>query len=535
MTFNSAQKKTSFHLFFSKLFVSILLLTSQYSCTPIPKNKTIVIASAGKVESLDPAQANTLRSLQLISGLGDTLYRINSNGVLEPRLAKNPPNISKDRLTIDIQLRENITFHDGTEFNAEAMAFSLKRFIAIGTQNYLIRSRIKNIETPNKYLLRINLTRPSSSINSLLTSINLTPVSPNSYKNHQDSFLNDNFIGTGPYKLTNFQQEKQRIEPFPQYWGDKAKNSGIDYINYRNSSSLFGAIRNGEVDILLSNSVEDGQRLALNRLSQNGILKESIGPAMEIGYITLRTSSEPFKNARIRKAISYSINRKLLTEKVSYGLRDPLYSIVPPILKTKEYSPWPSYNPNLARDLLTKEGFCSSQRLIIPLTFRSNVPADKLLALTWKEQINKDLSDCLSIDINGMESTTVYKQLSDGIFSAVILDWTGAYPDPEAYLAPLFSCEEIDKNICKKGESVVSGSFWASSALQAALHSSEKLYGEERLEKLKEVERIAAEGNAYLPIWIVKPRAWANPKINKPKFDGNAFILLDQLTKNISD
>tara|TARA_Y100001968_G_scaffold218310_1_gene200986 strand:- start:10004 stop:11632 length:1629 start_codon:yes stop_codon:yes gene_type:complete len=533
------KSKSLFSKKFRKIYIHnfrnlavIFIIFSQLSCSPIKENTRIVIASAGKIDSLDPAQANTLRSLQLISGLGDPLYRINSKGILEPRLAKELPQISNNGLSITIKLRENILFHDGTPFTSEAMAFSLKRFINIGTQNYVIAGRIKNVETPDKYILKINLNKPSTSINGLLTSINLTPVSPKAYSNHKDKFLNKDFVGTGPYKLVNFQTEKQRLEPFLKYWDKKPQNNGIDYINYRNSSSLYGAIINGDVDVLLSNSIEDGQRLSLSRKSKKGELIESVGPAMEIGYLTLKSNIEPFKDKVIRQAVSYSINRKLITEKVSYGLREPLYSIIPPILKRKEFSPWPSYDPILAKELLLKSGFCNDKKLIIPLTFRSNVPADKLLALTWQEQIKRDLSDCMEIEINGVESTTVYKQLSDGSYPSVILDWTGAYPDPEAYLSPLLSCEEISGNICQKGEAVFSGSFWASSILQNALEKSENLKGLERLKQLNKVETIAANGGAYIPIWLVKPRAWARLNINQPEFDGSGLVILKNLKKS---
>tara|TARA_Y100001968_G_scaffold333661_1_gene398137 strand:+ start:70684 stop:72285 length:1602 start_codon:yes stop_codon:yes gene_type:complete len=526
------RKKLSGKLDGKKLFFLILISITLCACTSNNENKRILVASAGKIESLDPAQASTLRSLQIISALGDPLYRLNSYGELEPKLAKRLPEVSKDGLTINIPLREDVFFHDGTEFTSYAMAFSLKRFMRIGTQSYVIGGRIKTIETPNKYLIRLKLSRPSSSINGLLTSINLTPVSPKGYSNHKDQFLNNNFIGTGPYKLIGFKNEKQTLDPFSRYWGKRPNNQGIDYINFSNSSSLFGAIRNGEVDVLLSNSVDDGQRIALYKLTKKGMLREGLGPSIEIGYITLRSNLMPFNNRNIRKAISYSVNRNLLSEKVSYGIREPLRSIVPPILKDENISPWPKYNPKASRKLLKEEGYCKDKILTIPLTFRSNVPADKLLALFWKEQIKKDLSDCLKVEINGIESTTIYKQLSEGVYPAVILDWTGAYPDPESYLYPLLSCNEIDSDICKDGEAVFSGSFWGEQILQKALEDSEKLYGKERSMKLNEVEKLASNGSAYIPVWIVKPRAWSQLNISKPEFDGSGLLLLNLLKKN---
>ena len=142
-------------------FSAFLLLFAQVSCMVKSDFKGIILASKGKIESLDPAQANKLIALQLISSLGDTLYRINLQGSLVPMLAKDRPIISKDGLSISIPLKENILFHDGTKFDAEAMAFSINRFIQIGTLSYITKS-IKSIETPEEFLLRINLSKPSS-------------------------------------------------------------------------------------------------------------------------------------------------------------------------------------------------------------------------------------------------------------------------------------------------------------------------------------------------------------------------------------
>ena len=60
--------------------ICLLLTLFQYSCQTNPPSKRITIASSGKVNSLDPARANTLKALQLISSLGDTLYELDNDG-----------------------------------------------------------------------------------------------------------------------------------------------------------------------------------------------------------------------------------------------------------------------------------------------------------------------------------------------------------------------------------------------------------------------------------------------------------------------
>jgi len=515
-----------------KVVLSILIILISFlqnSCGSKRISKKIIVASSGKIESLDPARANTLKAIQLISSLGDTLYELNSDGKLIPKLASGMPIISKNRLQITINLRKNVFFHDGTVFNSNAIKFTFDRFKRIGTMNHILGNKIKSIETPSEYSVIINLNKPSSSLNGLLTSVNLTPISPTFYKQYSDKFLNEKFVGTGKYVLTSFSNEVQSIAPNLNYWGENPLNKGINFVGYSNSSSLFGALKSKQIDVLLSNSIDDRQRKSLNNLSKNKQFKEGNSPFTELSFISLKTSSYPLSNLNLRLALAKSLNRKLISEKVSYGLRKPSRSIIPPILKKDNQELWPKYDYLEARRLFQQENYFTGNVLKIPLTYRSNVPADKLIALTWQEEIKSSLKDCLDIELNGVESTTVYKNLSLGIYTAVILDWTGAYSDPEAYLTPLLSCNEIVDGICKKGESVYSGSFWGSNKVESLFLESEKISGIKRLEKLVEIEKIAASSIPYIPIWISSQKAWSQNKISKPIFNGSGIISLSDL------
>ena len=507
----------------------LALCMTQSACQRGRSSDRITVASAGRITSLDPAQASTFGALQLLSALGDTLYNRTATGELTPALASALPEISDGGLTVTIPLREDVLFHDGTRFDAEAMAFSLRRFLEIGTLSYVVGDRITAVEAADTYRLRLRLSRPSSSLENLLTATNLTPVSPRAYQDHQDRFLNDRFIGTGPYKLTSFRAVQQRLEPFKQYWGASPRNAGLDLIYLSNSTALFGAMRSGEVDVLLSDSIDEDQRLALNRMASDGQLREGQGPALVIGYITLLSNTPPLQNPVLRRALALSLDRDLINERVSRGLRPPLLSLVPPGLPGGNVEPWPRHDAARARNLFIQAGYCNGNVFNLPFTYRSNVPADRLMALTWQAQIQRDLSDCLSLKLEGVESTTVYRQLGEGAFQAVMLDWRGAYPDPEAYLAPLLSCKQSEGSICQRGEAAISGSFWTAPGLEQTLLQSDLSRGDARQQDLERVEQMAAEGAAYIPVWLVKPRAWSRTSLATPEFDGNGQLVLARL------
>ena len=500
-------------------------------CSSPDRSDRITVAAAGKISSLDPAQASTVGTLQLLSALGDPLYSLTGNGELEPRLASAAPRVSPDGLTITIPLRRGVRFHDGTPFDAEAMAFSLRRFLRIGSLSYVVGGRIAAVETPQSHQLVLKLTRPSTSLVGLLTSVNLTPISPTAYSGHHERFLHDRFVGTGPYRLTHFSDHQQRLEPFADYWGDPPSNPGLDLISLSNSTALFGALRSGEVDVLLSPSIDEDQRHALHRDAEGGALQETLGPASEIGYITLLSRGAPLQQPALRQALALSLDRHEISQRVSYGLRQPLRSLIPPSLNPEGDTIWPDHDPQKARQLLQTSGYCNGRALTLPLTFRSNVPADKLLALTWQAQVKRDLSDCLVLELDGVESTTVYRQLGEGAFKAVMLDWRGSYPDPEAYLTPLLSCERADQMVCLAGEAAISGSFWTTPGLQSALEDSDRLVGTERSAMLRSIQAQAAAGSAYIPVWLVAPRAWSSTDLTPPRFDGSGYLRLAALQR----
>jgi peptide/nickel transport system substrate-binding protein len=179
--------------------------------------------------------------------------------------------------------------------------------------------------------------------------------------------------------------------------------------------------------------------------------------------------------------------------------------------------------------LFQQAGYCTGRRLQVPFTFRTNVPSDRLMALTWQAQLKRDLPNCVQMTLNGVESTTVYKQLSEGSFEAVILDWSGSYPDPEAYISPLLSCKRSEGNVCEAGEAVDGGTFWTEPGLQDALRRSDSLQGKARLQELASVDAMAAQGVPYIPVWFVAPKAWAQLRLNPPTFNGSGLVNLAQL------
>jgi len=515
-----------------RLLASLLALASlTTACAPPRPAGTLIVASKARIDSLDPVQASRSGQMQVLSALGDPLYAIRADGTIEPRLASGPPVLSADGLTARIPLRRGVRFHDGTPFDAAAMVFSLQRFMAIGTLGYQFSDRVKAVRASGSHEIALELKAPFSPLPRLLSAIFLTPVSPTAYRQHKDTPLNNRFVGTGPYRLSFFSSQQQRLTPFDRYWGPQPANRGLDLVTLGNSTALLGALRSGEVDVLLASGLEIDHQQALHRQAAAGRLREGSGPPLSIGFFSLLTDQPPLSNATLRRALAHSLDRRTISERVSRGLRPPLRQLIPPSLEGSDPGAWPAYDPAAARALFRQAGYCNGRVLRLPLTFRSDIPSDRLLALTWQEQVRRDLADCLALEGSGMESTTAYDQLGKGALNLFFYDWIGDYPDAENFLVPLLGCSKVEGSRCAAGNSALSGSFWTAPGLEQELQRSSRIEGPGRQRLLQAIQRRTAAAVPYLPVWLMAETAWSGRRISAPQFDGSGRLRLDRLQR----
>ena len=509
--------------------LAALMAAPLAGCQPRRPEGLLILAGKSRIDSLDPASASRVAVLQVLSALGDPLYAIGSDGRLEPRLATALPRVSSDGLRARIPLRPGVRFHDGTRFDAAALVFSLERFMAIGTLGYQLSERVRRVRATGPLEVELELKHPFTPLPRLLSAAFLTPVSPSAYRAHRERPLAERFVGTGPYRLAFASGQQLRLLPWRHYWGRRPRNRGLVIVSLSNSTALFGALRSGEIDLLFSSGLEIDHQQALHREARTGRLREAVGPSLNIGLLSLRSDQPPLEQARLRRALALSLDRRTLSARVSLGMRPPLRQLVPPGLPGSDPTAWPDYDPAGARALFQQAGYCRGRPLVLPLTFRSDIPTDRLFALTWQAQVRRDLGDCLQLEVSGMESTTAYDQLGKGALALFLYDWSGDYPDAENFLAPLLGCEESRGERCLKGNAALSGSFWSAPGLQAELVRSSSLQGREREALLRSIQTRTAAASPYLPVWLMAPVAWARPTLAPPRFDGSGWVVLADL------
>ena len=467
----------------------------------------LVLGTTGKGRTLDPADAYEILSGNLLYNLGDRLYT-NQSGTtdLVPQLATDFPTVSEDGLTYTIPLREGVVFHDGTPFNAEAMAFSLNRFMDNqGTPAYLLSNVVDRVEASGDYELTITLQYPFAAFPQVLSFTGLCAISPTAYGANPQEFQPSTFVGTGPYRLAEFGPDRIRLDAFDQYWGEKPANSGIDIQILSSSANLFNAIQTGSVDLGYE-SLDPDQIRNLQDQSEQGQLQVLTTPGNGIHYLTVNVLSPPLDQVPVRQALAAAIDRQFLSDRVFQNQVQPLYSLVPSNIDSHD----PVFERYVgdaalatAKEQLSKAGFSTSNPASIDLWYRSNLNSNVLASNTIKALVDERMEGLMVINLQGVESATAYDNLDKGAYPVFMLDWSPDFLDADNYIEPFLACEKGSAaEGCLAGSSQYQGAFYYNDRVQTLIQTERQSTDPvQREATLKELQTIVAEDVPFIPLW----------------------------------
>lgn len=531
--------------FYLSLFCCCLLLivgcqprTSGPSPSTIGADTRLAIGTTGKVRTLDPADALELFSGNLLYNMGDRLYAYQSGSTeLAPQLATELPKISDDGLIYTIPLRTDVVFHDGTAFDAEAMAFSLNRFIQNGGQPaFLLSDVVESVAAKSATELEIKLKKPFAAFTDLLAFSGLVAVSPKAYEIGPGKFKPSEFVGTGPYKLANYGSDSIRLDRFDEYWGDKPANPGIDIQSFTSSANLFNAFRTGSVDIAYQ-SLNPEQIDLLAKAADQGDWQAITGPGSNITYVSLNLRDETLQKPEVRQALAMTIDRQLIQERVFNGQVDPLYSLVPNIFDVSKpvfQSASGNSDAAKAKELLKKAGYTGDKPLEVEFWYRSNVPSDGPAATTIKAFIEQELGDLAKVELKSIESATAYNNLDKGTYPMFMLDWSGDYYDPDTYIHPFLDCSEgSTEEGCKEGATVGQGSFYFSEKMNQLIDQQRQEQDSSKRQKIfEEIQDLLVQDVPFIPLWQRKEYAFARPDIEGVRLEPTQAMPFASLSRS---
>ncbi|BAC09010.1 periplasmic oligopeptide-binding protein of oligopeptide ABC transporter [Thermosynechococcus vestitus BP-1] len=497
---------------------------------------SIVIGTTARLRTLDPADAYENLAGLLLFNLGDRLYTYKGNDLI-PQLATALPEVSDDGLTYRIPLRRGVYFHDGTPFNAAAMAFSLQRFISSGGQPAsLLAGRVKEIKAIADDLLEIRLREPFVAFPHLLAFSGLCAVSPTAYGAAGNRFLPTQFVGTGPYRLAAYRTDGVRLEPFADYWGTKPENAGIRVQIFSSSANLYNAFRTGAVDVAIG-ALDPNQIRALKTQAPTRHWQVITGAGNAVTVLSINMRQPPWDQLAARQVLAASVNRQRLVERVFLGEAEPLYSLVPSVFPVSEPVFRDRYGDGHSSQIehwLQKTTISAQQPLVVNLWYRANVPSNVLAATVLKASLERDLGDRVQVQLDSADAATIYRNLESGAYPLVLLDWYGDFYDADNYLEPFLSCDRGSVATgCERGASAAWGSFFYSPEANDLIAASRREANPQRRGALlRQLQELNAEAVAFLPLWQSETTLFAQPPLRGLALDVNQLFAFAPLRKD---
>jgi len=403
---------------------------------------TLTVAISAEPDTLDPQVTGLAVSSSIDAYIGDGLVALSPQNKIVPALAQSYT-VSRDGLTYTFNLRRDVTFQDGTPLDAAAYVASFKRLLNPATKAAVQAGRLGQVAAVTAigtYSFTIRLVKPYAFFLYNLTDSNFIPLSPKALTAEGKGFGRKP-VSTGPWQVQQWQTGSQIVlVRNPSYhWGPSFVQSGapkIQKIVFRiltNDAAATAALQSGEVDQL---TLSTASAPRIQAAGQYTILK-----ALNQGarFLELNVTQPPFDDIRVRKAMSYAINRQAVVQVALNGLGVPLYGVLAPPMYgywagIKGYS-YP-YDIQKARALLAQAGYTQQNGVLQkngkPLGFTlltsTGDPAFPKAAVVIQDQL-KQVG--IAVTIQTQDFATEIATVHKGKTQADLLGYN--YPIPDIF------------------------------------------------------------------------------------------------------
>ncbi|RCS22153.1 glutathione ABC transporter substrate-binding protein GsiB [Phyllobacterium salinisoli] len=332
-----------------------LLALAALGAGPALAAKAPVLAIYLAPETLDPYNTNTTLTTAVTKSFYEGLFGFDKDLKVQPVLAESYT-VSDDGLVYTLKLREGVKFHDGTDFNSEAVKVTLDR--VMNPENKLLRynqfNRIAKVEATGPYEVKITLKEPFSPFINTLAHASAAIISPAALAKYGNKDIALHPVGTGPFVFEEWKQTDHiKGKKFDGYW--KKGYPKVDAIIWKpvpENNTRSAMLQTGEADFAYTLPYEQAKTL-----QANDKLNVTVAPSIILRYVSFNLLQKPFDDIRVRQAINYAINREALAKVAFNGFAVPAQGFVPEgVAFASKMEPLP-YDPAKARELLKEAGF----------------------------------------------------------------------------------------------------------------------------------------------------------------------------------
>ncbi|MHB1653421.1 MAG: ABC transporter substrate-binding protein [Desulfitobacteriaceae bacterium] len=421
--------------------------TTTQSATSKQAEKTLIEGRGGDSVSLDPINVTDGQSMRVTGNIFDTLVAYKpTNMEAIPALATEWK-VSPDGKVWTFTLRDGVKFHDGTDFNADAVVFNFQRWMdksnpyhTGGNFDYFQimfggfkgdkGCVISDVKALDKNHVQFSLTVPQAPFLANIEMVTFGIASPDAVKKYGDKF-GQHPVGTGPFVFQEWKPNDMiSLTKNKDFWQKGFPK--LDKLIFRvipDNTARLTALQSGEIDLLDGLNPSDAATITSNSKLQ--LFKR---PPNNVGYLSFNNLKPPFDKVKVRQALSMAINKQGLVDAFYNGMAMPAKNALPPSIwgyndKVQDYQ----YNLDAAKKLLAEAGYPNGfeTELWVSPVSQNYMPQPQKVA----ESIQADFAKIgVKAKIVSMEWATYLKKTSNGEHPMALLGWTGDNGDPDNFL-----------------------------------------------------------------------------------------------------
>ena len=328
------------------------LIAATLAATAAAAQNDITVALQLEPPHLDPtsAAAGAIDSV-LYSNVFEGLTRFAADGSIIPGLAASW-DISDDGLTYTFQLRDGVTFHDGTTMDAEDVKFTFDRLLAEDSANAqkALYTLISGVDVMDPLTVRMSLSEPNGNMLFNLAWGDAVIVAPESI-----DAIKQKPVGTGAFKFDRWVQS-DRIELLRNdaYWGTPAVLDAATFKFISDPTAAFAAVMAEDVDYFSAFPTPEN----LPQFDADPRFQVLVGSTEGETILSTNNKMPPFDDARVRQALAHAIDRNAIIDGAMFGYGTPIGShFAPHHPAYVDLTGQSAYDPDKARALLTEAGF----------------------------------------------------------------------------------------------------------------------------------------------------------------------------------
>lgn len=325
-------------------------------------NTSITIGMQLEPPNLDPTGGAAAAIDEVVyANIFEGLTRFSADGSIRPALAHSWE-ISEDGKTYTFNLREGVKFHDGTDFNADDVKFSLDRARAEDSTNAqkALFASISDVQVVDELTVQVNLSNPNGAFIANMAWGDAIIVAPESV-----DMAATNPVGTGPFKFTRWLQgDSIEIERNPDYWGDPVQLEKATFKFISDPNAAFAALMAGDLDAFPVFPAPEN----LAQFEADPRYTVIVGSTEGETILSTNNKSEPLTDIRVRKAIAHAINRQDIIDGAMFGFGTPIGThFAPHNPDYLDLTGISGYDPEQSKQLLAEAGFTDGLKLRLAL------------------------------------------------------------------------------------------------------------------------------------------------------------------------